>query len=112
MNEKELSPQEQPNEIRQKMSAWRQANPQATLTEIEEAVEVELAQLRKQLVEAMVQETVEDSPETIACAQCGQKMVKNGRRKRKLKSKEGQTIEIERQQWRCLRCETTLFPPG
>ncbi len=112
MNEQYNPRQEQSDELLGKMSQWRQANPQATLTEIEEAVEVELAQLRKQLVEAMVQEAVEEAPETVECAQCGQKMVKNGRRKRKLKSKEGQTIEIERQQWRCLTCETTLFPPG
>jgi hypothetical protein len=39
-------------------------------------------------------------------------MVKNGRRKRQLHSKEGQTIQLERQQWRCLSCGTTLFPPG
>jgi hypothetical protein len=38
------------------MSRWQQANPDATMTEIEEAVEAELAKLRKQLVEEMVRE--------------------------------------------------------
>ena len=100
-----------PNELRQKMKAWRQANPQATLTEIEEAVEAELAQLRQALVEEMAQAeaTAEEVP---VCPECGQAMVKNGRRRRRLQSKEGQMLQLQRQQWRCLSCGTTLFPPG
>jgi transposase-like protein len=94
------------------MRQWRQANPKATLTEIGEAVEAELAQVRKQLVEEMVQEKAAALPEEPECPQCGRKMVKNGRRRRKLKSKEGQTIQLDRQQWRCLSCGATLFPPG
>ena len=112
MDEKENSQQEQPNKLSDKMRQWQQANPNATLTDIEEAVEAELAQLRKQLVEEMVQEKEGVSQAEPDCPQCGQKMVKNGRRRRKLKSKEGQTIQLERQQWRCLSCGTTLFPPG
>jgi len=112
MNEKQDPQQEQPDALTRKMSRWRRENPQATLTEIEEAVEAELAQLRKQLVEVMVQEEMVGNQEVPDCPQCGQKMVKNGRRRRKLKSKEGQTIQLDRQQWRCLSCGTTLFPPG
>ncbi|MFN2210475.1 MAG: hypothetical protein ACK2T4_09440, partial [Candidatus Promineifilaceae bacterium] len=78
---------------------------------IEEAVEAELAQLRKRLVEGMVREKEAAIDEVPDCPQCGAKMVKNGRRKRKLKGKEGQELEFERQQWRCLECGTTLFPP-
>ena len=112
MNEKDPPRQEQPDELTHKMRQWRQANPQATLTEIEEAVEAELAQLRKQLVEEMVREESAGRQPEPDCPQCGQKMVKNGRRQRKLKSKEGQTLQLERQQWRCLTCGTTLFPLG
>jgi len=101
-----------PSEIGEKMSQWRRANPQATLTEIEEAVEAELAQLRRQLVEGMVKEEAVGGQEEPECPNCGQAMVRNGRRKRQLHSKEGQTIELERQQWRCLGCGATLFPPG
>jgi len=112
MNDNPTPEQEVANELRRKMSQWRQANPQATLTEIEEAVEAELAQWRTQLVEEMIQETPEGSQEVVRCPQCDQNMVKNGQRRRKLKSKEGETIQLERQQWRCLACGTTLFPPG
>ena len=112
MDEKQNSQQEQTNELTRKMRQWQRTNPKATLTEIEEAVEAELAQLRTQLVEEMVQEKAIGLQEKPECPQCGQKMVKNGRRQRKLKSKEGKTIDLERQQWRCLPCGATLFPPG
>jgi transposase-like protein len=79
---------------------------------MEEAVEAELAQLRKQLVEEMVREKEVASQEAPDCPQCGQEMVKNGRRQRELKGKEGQTLQLHRQQWRCLSCGATLFPPG
>ena len=111
MDEKQNSRQEQPDELTRKMRQWRQANPKATLTEIEETVEAELALLRKQLVEEMIQEKAMGPQEEPACPQCGQQMVKNGRRQRKLKGKEGQTIQLDRQQWRCLSCGATLFPP-
>ncbi len=112
MNEKNNAQQEQVDKLTRKMRQWRQANPKATLTEIEEAVETELAHLRKQLVEEVVDEKRSELQKKPDCPQCGQKMVKNGRRQRKLKSKEGQTIQLDRQQWRCLSCGATLFPPG
>lgn len=112
MNEKQKPQEEKPNELARKMSQWRQTHPKATLTEIEEAVEGELAKLRKQLVEEMVQEEADAAHDVPDCPECGQKMARNGRRKRKLQTKEGQTIALKRQQWRCLSCGTTLFPPG
>ena len=112
MDEKRPQQPEVPDELAVKMRQWRQANPKATLTEIELAVEAELAELRRQLVQEMVREEADAQPEVPDCPQCGRAMVKNGRRKRNLQAKEGQTIQLERQQWRCLSCGTTLFPPG
>ena len=40
MDEKNNTQQEQADELTRKMQQWRRANPKATLTEIEEAVEV------------------------------------------------------------------------
>ncbi len=112
MDEKQSTPEEMPDEVVAKLKAWRKANPKATLTEIEEAVEAELAKIRNEWVAELAQIDEESQQETPKCPQCGAAMVKNGRRKRRLKSKEGQTLELERQQWRCLGCGTTLFPPG
>ena len=112
MDEKCPLQPEMPDELTVKMKQWRQANPKATLTEIEQAVEAELAELRRQLVQELVQEEAGGQPEVPDCPHCGQAMVKNGWRKRKLHTKEGQTVQLDRQQWRCLNCGTTLFPPG
>lgn len=112
MDEKHSPHPTEPDELSRKMSQWQQENPQATLTDMEEAVEAELAQVRKQLVEKMLAERESATQEVPRCPSCGQEMVKNGWRQRKLKSKEGQTLELNRQQWRCLSCGETLFPPG
>lgn len=112
MDEKQTPNEEQSDELARKMNQWQQANPNATLTEMEEAVESELAKVRKRLVEEMVRKKEAATQEMPDCPQCGERMVKNGRRKRKMKGKEGQTIELDRQQWRCLSCGATLFPPG
>lgn len=112
MDEKQTSQNEVPDEVLEKLTQWRQANPKATLTEIEEAVEAELATIRKEWVTALAQAGEESQAVAPTCAQCGQAMVKNGRRRRRLKGKEGQTMELERQQWRCLGCGATIFPPG
>jgi transposase-like protein len=103
---------EQADELTRKMSQWQAANPNATLTDIEEAVEAELAKLRKQLVEEMVREKEAAQQQVPDCPQCGKPMAKNGQRKRKLLGKEGQTVAMNRQQWRCTHCGATLFPPG
>jgi len=112
MDEKERSPKEVPDEVFNKLKAWRQANSKATLTEIEEVVEAELAKLRNEWVAELAEAGEESETEAPSCPQCGEAMVRNGRRKRRLQSKEGQTLQLERQQWRCLGCGTTLFPPG
>jgi len=111
--DKEANPKQEPvDELEQRMRQWQQANPEATLTEIEEAVEAELATVRKRLVEGLVAEREAVGEEEPDCPECGGRMVKNGRRERRLRGKEGQDIELDRQQWRCLSCGATLFPPG
>lgn len=112
MSRKQKSQENVGDAITEKLEQWRQENPRATLTEIEEAVEAELGKMRKQLVERMVAGSEETGEEVPDCAQCGQKMVKNGQKKRKLKGKEGETVTFRRQQWRCLGCGATFFPPG
>ncbi len=63
MNEKQTSNEDQPDELIQKMSQWQRANRgDATLTDIEEAVEAELAQIRQRIVEEMVREKEAATP--------------------------------------------------
>jgi hypothetical protein len=67
MDEKQTPNEKQPDELTRKMSQWQKANPHATLTEMEEAVEAELAKIRKQLVEDMVREKEATSQEVPDC---------------------------------------------
>jgi hypothetical protein len=78
MDKKYPTQTEQSEELFHRMSQWRQANPLATLTEIEEAVEAELAPLRKQLVEAMVQEAASGKPAGADCPHAVKKWSKMG----------------------------------
>ena len=98
--------------LEEKLKAWEEANPQATLTEIEEAIDAELAKVRRELTEKLLQGKETREGERYKCPNCGKEMVKNGKRKRRLKAKGGERIELERQQMRCLGCGMTFFPPG
>ena len=95
-----------------KIQEWESENPEATLTEIEEAVDAELAGLRKVLIERVTNKEKEGEPEKVSCPRCGQAMMRNGQKKRELKSKGGEKVTIERDQMRCHHCGMTLFPPG
>ena len=81
MNDKQPPPKDMRDALTRKMDQWRQDHPKATLTEIEEAVEAELGQVRKQLVERMAAAAAETERTVPVCPQCGEKMVKNGRRR-------------------------------
>jgi len=90
---------------------WQEANPKATLTEMERAIDEELEKLRSQIITGLVRERESQEEGKPACPNCGRNMGKNGKRKRQLKTKGGETIEFERQQLRCSDCGMTLFPP-
>lgn len=112
MNEKTPPNLDKYEKMESQIRQWRNANPKATLTEIEEAVEKELAELREAMVASLAQAREEKEREASLCPHCQTKMVKNGQKRRTLKTKEGKTITLKRQQMRCLHCGMTLFPPG
>ena len=111
MNNKSHSKPDRYEKLESHINRWRQENPKATLTEIEEAVEAELAELREALVQRLVQER-EEERKTMFCPNCEKEMVKNGYKDRTLRTKESKTITLKRRQMRCLECGMTLFPPG
>jgi hypothetical protein len=112
MNEKRDPNLEKYEEMERQIKQWRQENPKATLTEIENAIDRELAKIRQAALEEVVQEKKPEEREAYACPNCQTEMVGNGYKKRTLRTKDGQTITLNRQQLRCLQCGMTLFPPG
>ena len=113
MNEKEEERVDKYKQVEKRLNVWDRSHRRATLSEIEAAIDSELTQLRREIIEEMVQEReAEREGVAEACPNCGQVMAGNGKKKRKLKSKGGEEIRLEREQLRCTGCGMTLFPPG
>ena len=101
----------QATQARLAMRAWRSAHPTATLTQIEQEVDRQLAAARARLVEAtaLAGEVEATRP---ACPDCGGAMVWEGERTRHLTTTHDEAIALTRRYARCPRCGTGLFPPG
>jgi len=98
-------------EARAAMQAWRTAHPQATLKQIEQEVDRQLAAARARLVEAVaLAGPVEVTPPP--CPDCGGAMRWEGERTRRLTTTHDHALELRRRYARCPRCGTGLFPPG
>lgn len=97
---------------------WRRKHKKATLTEIEDTVDRELARMRAQMVQdlALASETAElrsmAQGERPKCPQCGRPLVANGRQKRELTTDHEQRVKLERSKGYCRHCELSFFPSG
>jgi RNase P subunit RPR2 len=103
-------------EVLSGMKEWRLVHPEATFSEIEEAVHTRISRLEAQ----MVQETALTSKKTDwaapgekrpTCPNCGTPLQARGKRKRELQSRGGQTISLIRSYGTCPTCGMGFFPP-
>jgi ribosomal protein S27AE len=99
------------------MTQWREAHPQATLREIEEAVDAQMNQLRAQLIQELVHmgergEWSEGPPESRPrCERCGTVLLSRGKQTRFLQTNGGEAIKLERRYGTCPHCGHGIFPP-
>jgi RNase P subunit RPR2 len=94
---------------------WRVAHPQATLAEIEQAVDEQMNRLRAQLIEQAAQASAAAESEVsqgLVCEQCGQPLQARGRARRQWQTQGGQQVEVERTYVTCPQCGGGFFPPG
>lgn len=97
---------------------WRREHKRATLTEIEETVDQELARVRAQMIQdlAMASEMADvrsmAREERPKCPQCGRPAVANGRQKRRLTTDQEQVVELNRSKAYCRHCQLSFFPSG
>ena len=100
------------------MADWRAAHPRATFSEIEEAVDERLSQLRARLLADLAlastaadvsAATGEDRPR---CARCGVVMQARGPSERKLLTQGGAAVRLQRSYAACPQCGDGVFPPG
>jgi len=104
-------------EVMHALTEWRRQHPRATLTEIETALDAQLARLRAQ----MLQDTALTSPsatvptmaetERPTCPACGCKLSAQGTQTRTLVTEHDQPIELSRSYATCPQCGAGLFPP-
>jgi YgiT-type zinc finger domain-containing protein len=98
------------------MAEWRQGHPKATFREIEAEVDQRLSVLRaRMLSDAAIQSAQaewEEGSRAAVCPHCGAGLVKKGKKKRKLQTRGGQEVELEREYGFCPQCGQGIFPPG
>lgn len=108
-------------ELKVGMAAWLKANPRATLREIEDEMERQLATLRAEVLSGVLTELAEASAGAEQneeeegeeeCPECGGELVKWGRHERTLETTGGEAVRLERAYMRCPRCGYGVFPPG
>ena len=106
------------DEASRKVLRWRKEHKKATLTEIEDTVDSELAKMRARMIQdlALASETA-DLPsmakeERPKCPQCGRPLVANGREERELVTDYEQGVELRRSKGYCRQCKLSFFPSG
>jgi len=90
------------------LQAWRAAHPEATLTELEEALDARLDVVRAELLVDLAVIT----PSSTTCSTCGQALVRRGQHARTLTTRGGVDLTLERVYLTCPACGDGLFPPG
>lgn len=98
------------------MLEWRLQHPKATFREIEAEVDQRLAVLRAKMIAdaalAYAQTEWESGSAENLCPTCGKLLEKKGKKKRKLQTRGGQEVELEREYGVCPACGQGIFPPG
>jgi predicted RNA-binding Zn-ribbon protein involved in translation (DUF1610 family) len=93
------------------MHEWRLAHPKATLKEIEQELDRELAQVKaRMLADVAMESAVEE--QAAVCPSCGSEMVWRGEHTRRLVTQHDQEVEIKRHYAVCPTCGVGIFPPG
>ena len=94
---------------------WREGHPRATWTELEGAIDGELATLRTQVLTDSAQASAMADPPREArppCPRCGGVLHDAGTHPRRLRTERDQTVVLKRTYLRCPACGAGLFPPG
>ena len=98
------------------MTEWRQQNPKATFRAIEEELDRRLTELRARMLADLAVSSASAEWETGSggpvCPNCGAVLEPTGKKKRKLHTRGGRAVELEREYGVCPKCGQGIFPPG
>ena len=95
---------------------WRLQHPNATLTEIERALDERWYRLRARMLQdlALEREAVNwqtTTSERPTCSECGRTLIRRGRQPRQLKTHGDHSLTLTRSYGYCPRCKKGHFPP-
>jgi hypothetical protein len=100
------------------MKQWRLEHPQATLEEIEAALDARLSGLRAQMLQdtaqasAAAEWTQAPPAERPRCPDCQVALISRGQEVRRLVTEGDRPLELARSQGTCPRCRRAFFPSG
>jgi hypothetical protein len=98
------------------IETWREQHPKATFREIEGEIDQRLWGLRAKMLSDTAKRSVaadwEKGEQAVLCPECGVVLEKKGKKKRKLDTRGGREVELEREYGVCPKCEQGIFPPG
>ncbi len=97
-------------QAQRELAAWHSTHPDATLAEIEAAVEEQLDRVRAHLIDERTEAGVREAHPV--CQKCGTTMVPQATTTRTLLLRGDQPLELERSYVVCPSCGAGLFPPG
>jgi DNA-directed RNA polymerase subunit RPC12/RpoP len=89
----------QSEEMVEGMAEWREKHPKASLREIEGEVDRRLSELRAKMITDTANHSALaewDAADGIVCPECGAKLMKKGKQKRVLLTRDGRKIELAR----------------
>lgn len=103
-------------EIVSGMREWNVHHPDATLTEIEQALDERWYRLRARMLQDLACEreaaSWQASPaERPTCPDCGRALIRRGRQPRQLKTHGNHTLTLTRSYGYCPSCKKGHFPP-
>ena len=98
------------------MHEWRLQHPDATLTEIERALDERWYRLRARMLQdlALDREAANWHSKTAdrpICPDCGRTLIRRGRQVRQLKTHGGHALTLTRSYGYCPSCKKGHFPP-
>lgn len=95
-----------------KVLAWQEEHPEATLREMEEELEKIRLKILSQAIEAMVEMRGSGYQiEKVHCPKCGAEMEYKGEKKRRKMTTVGE-MSYERSYYWCASCQEGFFPSG
>src|SRR5947209_7305130 len=97
-------------QAQRELDAWHATHAEATLYDLEKAVEQQIERLRASLLAAQTDGGYVD--ERPACPHCGTTMVRRTTRRKRVVLQGDATLDLDRTYVVCPSCGEGLFPPG